>query len=400
MEARENLRGSGILLSISSLPSPYGIGTLGREAYNFVDLLGDLKQKYWQVLPVGPTIFGDSPYQPSSGCAGNIYFIDLDKLVDEGLLEKEEILGYNWGTDESEIDYAALHQNRCKILQKAFERFDTNAQDFQDFVKKQSEWLEQYALFMTLKTDNLYKNWSEWPSEYRNTQTVALEKYQKKNYNTITFWKFCQYKFFEQWEDLKNYANSKGIYIIGDISFYVGYDSVDVWAERQELEGVNVVADDYTSASLLPGVKKLLAKSGWMGTKVMMFAFDGDPTNEYLPHNYTDSHVVAYIGTHDNETIVGSFSDKTDYELAYLYEYLNIENKSQVPNALIRELYHSTAELAIVQMQDILELGNEARMNYPSTVGHNWRWRMTSKPHRLDNEKIAWIRNIAVVYRR
>lgn len=160
MEARENLRGSGILLSISSLPSPYGIGTLGREAYNFVDLLGDLKQKYWQVLPVGPTIFGDSPYQPSSGCAGNIYFIDLDKLVDEGLLEKEEILGYNWGTDESEIDYAALHQNRCKILQKAFERFDTNAQDFQDFVKKQSEWLEQYALFMTLKTDNLYKNWS------------------------------------------------------------------------------------------------------------------------------------------------------------------------------------------------------------------------------------------------
>ena len=409
MEARENLRGSGILLSISSLPSPYGIGTLGREAYNFVDLLGDLKQKYWQVLPVGPTIFGDSPYQPSSGCAGNIYFIDLDKLVDEGLLEKEEILGYNWGTDESEIDYAALHQNRCRILQKAFERFDTNAQEFQDFVKKQSEWLEQYALFMTLKTDNLYKNWSEWPSEYRNLQTVALEKYQKKNYNTITFWKFCQYKFFEQWEDLKNYANSKGVYIIGDISFYVGYDSVDVWAERQlfmmsandtpeyvaaagpdkysesgqvwgnpmydwdamkednfswwrkrmrvcrelfdivridhfagivkayavpygqdkslsgkwfkgpgrrlvnaineELEGVNVVADDYTSASLLPGVKKLLAKSGWMGTKVMMFAFDGDPTNEYLPHNYTDSHVVAYIGTHDNETIVGSFSD-------------------------------------------------------------------------------------------
>ena len=151
MEARENLRGSGILLSISSLPSPYGIGTLGREAYNFVDLLGDLKQKYWQVLPVGPTIFGDSPYQPSSGCAGNIYFIDLDKLVDEGLLEKEEILGYNWGTDESEIDYAALHQNRCKILQKAFERFDTNAQDFQNFVKKQSEWLEQYALFMALK---------------------------------------------------------------------------------------------------------------------------------------------------------------------------------------------------------------------------------------------------------
>ena len=186
MEAREILRGSGILLSISSLPSPYGIGTLGKEAYSFVDLLSDLKQKYWQVLPVGPTIFGDSPYQPLSGFAGNIYFIDLDKLADEGLLKKKEILGYNWGADESEIDYAALHQSRYKILQKAFERFDTNAQDFQDFVKKQSGWLEQYALFMALKTDNLDKNWSEWSNEYRDLQTVALENYQKKNYNKIT----------------------------------------------------------------------------------------------------------------------------------------------------------------------------------------------------------------------
>lgn len=217
MEARENLRGSGILLSISSLPSPYGIGTLGREAYNFVDLLGDLKQKYWQVLPVGPTIFGDSPYQPSSGCAGNIYFIDLDKLADEGLLEREEILGYNWGTDQSEIDYAALHQNRYKILQKAFERFDTNAQEFQDFVKKHSGWLEQYALFMTLKTDNLDKIWSEWPSEYKNPQAVALEKYQKKNYNTITFWKFCQYKFFQQWEAFENSMRDAGLEIYPEL---------------------------------------------------------------------------------------------------------------------------------------------------------------------------------------
>ena len=143
-----------------------------------------------------------------------------------------------------------------------------------------------------------------------------------------------------------------------------------------------------------------MARTGWPGIKILMFAFGDDTANEHLPHNYTDCNLVVYAGTHDNETIVGYFRDKTDYELAYLYEYLNIENKSQVPNALIRELYHSTAELAIVQMQDILELGNEARMNYPSTVGHNWRWRMTSKPHRLDNEKIAWIRNIAVVYRR
>ena len=232
MEAREILRGSGILLSIASLPSPYGIGTLGREAYNFVDLLVDLKQRYWQVLPVGPTIYGDSPYQPMSGCAGNIYFIDLDKLVDEGLLKREEILGYNWGADESEIDYAELYQNRCKILQKAFQRFDTNAQEFQDFVTKHSEWLGKYALYMALKTDNLDKIWCEWSEEFKNLQPVALANYQKQNYNIISFWEFCQYKFFEQWHELKDYANSRGVQIIGDISFYVGYDSVDVWSER------------------------------------------------------------------------------------------------------------------------------------------------------------------------
>ena len=168
MEAIEILRGSGILLSIASLPSPYGIGTLGREAYNFVDLLVDLKQRYWQVLPVGPTIYGDSPYQPMSSCAGNIYFIDLDRLVNEGLLKREEILGYNWGADESEIDYAEIYSNRCKILQKAFERFDTNAQAFQEFVTKHSEWLGEYALYIALKTDNLDTTWSECSENLKN----------------------------------------------------------------------------------------------------------------------------------------------------------------------------------------------------------------------------------------
>ena len=160
------------------------------------------------------------------------------------------------------------------------------------------------------------------------------------------------------------------------------------------------MVDDYTSAGLLPGVKKLLNKTGWIGTKVLMFAFDGDPTNEHLPHNYTDNHVAAYIGTHDNETIVGSFRDKTEYELAYLYEYLNIDKKAQIPNALIRLLYQSTADVAIVQMQDILELGSEARMNYPSTVGQNWRWRLTEEEALLDENRRAWIRNLAAVYRR
>ena len=141
-------------------------------------------------------------------------------------------------------------------------------------------------------------------------------------------------------------------------------------AIKEELDGDLAMVDDYTSAGLLPGVKKLLNKTGWIGTKVLMFAFDGDPTNEHLPHNYTDNHVAAYIGTHDNETIVGSFRDKT------------------------------TADVAIVQMQDILELGSEARMNYPSTVGQNWRWRLTEEEALLDENRRAWIRNLAAVYRR
>ena len=151
LDAKRMARGAGILLAITSLPSSYGIGTLGDAPFQFIDLLVDLKQKYWQVLPVGPTGYGDSPYQPISGCAGNIYFIDLDRLVDEGLLERSEILEYNWGTDKSEVDYEKIYHGRRSILQKAFERFDTNAQDFREFKEKHSEWLGDYGLFMALK---------------------------------------------------------------------------------------------------------------------------------------------------------------------------------------------------------------------------------------------------------
>lgn len=498
METGEFTRGCGILLSISSLPSPYGIGTMGEAAFRFIDLLTDLKQKYWQVLPIGPTSYGDSPYQPLSSCAGNIYFIDLDKLVADGLLSTDEIRCFNWGSDDTEIDYAVLFTNRKKILQKAFERFDINAQEFCDFKKENSSWLGDYSLFMALKNDNSNKNWTEWPQEFKTRQPVALANYQKTHYNEISFWEFCQYEFFKQWAEMKQYADSRGIQIIGDVSFFVGLDSVDVWAEpsqflidangkpsvvaaavpdkfseagqiwgnpmydwkqmetdgfewwrqririrkkqfdiiridhfigmvkdytvlseaesalsgkwvkgpgkkladalKTELGDIRIIADDYTGAALLPGVKKLLSKTGWMGTKVLMFAFDGNTANEHLPHNYVNSQVAVYCGTHDNETIVGTFRDKTEYELAYLYQYLNISCKEEIPDALIRAAYASTADLAIIQMQDILKLGNEARMNEPSTVGGNWRWRLGQEE--LDESRIAWIRNLAAVYRR
>ena len=165
MEKQELTRGSGILLSISSLPSAYGIGMLGKSACRFVDLLVDLKQSYWQILPIGPTGFGDSPYQPLSACAGNHYWIDLDDLIEEGLLTAEEVRCYSWGTQTSEIDYATLFDNRYKILWKAFERFDSNAQEFGDFVAKNEDWLVDYAIYMSMKMDNMNKKWQDWPKD-------------------------------------------------------------------------------------------------------------------------------------------------------------------------------------------------------------------------------------------
>ena len=216
MEIQELTRGAGILLAISSLPSAYGIGTIGVEAKRFVDLLVDLKQKYWQVLPIGPTSFGDSPYQPLSSCAGNTYLIDLDELVNDGLLTTDEIRSFNWGIDETDIDYAILYENRIKIIQKAFQRFDTNAQDFNSFRNENKEWLSEFALFMSLKTENLNKSWRSWPIELRDRQPVALEKMKAVLYNNICFWEFCQYEFFKQWKELREYANLRGIQIIGD----------------------------------------------------------------------------------------------------------------------------------------------------------------------------------------
>ena len=225
-------RAAGILLPVSSLPSKYGIGTFGDEAYQFVDTLVEAGQKFWQVLPLGPTSFGDSPYQPLSSCAGNFYLIDLDELVEEGLLTVDEIRCYNWGVDGAGIDYAIIAENRQKILQKAFERFDESAQEYQEFVAKNEEWLGDFALYMSLKLENFNKSWLDWPEEEKNRQPVALANRRKTLYNEIGFWKFCQYEFFKQWKKLKEYANSRGVQIIGDISFFVGLDSVDVWMNK------------------------------------------------------------------------------------------------------------------------------------------------------------------------
>ena len=498
MEAKGFTRGAGVLLSITSLSSPYGIGTLGEAAYQFVDLLVDLRQKYWQVLPLGPTSFGDSPYQSFSAFAGNTYLIDLDILVKEGLLKKEEIKSFNWGNDRNDVDYATLYENRFHVLQMAYNRFVTKEkkEDYKSFEHDNEFWLDEYSFFMALKTFSDNKEWMQWDEKLRNRDSVTLEEYREKLSGEIGFWKFCQFKFFEQWKKLKKYANTRGIQIIGDIPLYVAWDSADVWSDRRQFlldkEGnPTVVAgcppdafsddgqrwgnpiynwefmekDNYTwwkermhaNAALydviridhftgvvryysipasemtarggkwnkgpgkkltdaiesaigeskviaedlgaaVPGVRKLMTKTGWPGMKILLFAFDGNTANEQLPHNYQGTNCVVYAGTHDNDTVVGYFRDKTEYELAYLYEYLNISSKEELPDAFIRLAYSSVADVVILQMQDILKLGNEARMNLPSTVGSNWRWRLGEDT--LTEERRAWIRTMATMYRR
>ncbi|MBD5546615.1 MAG: 4-alpha-glucanotransferase [Lachnospiraceae bacterium] len=489
-------RGAGILLAVTSLPSPYGIGTMGKEAFKFVDMLSNLRQKYWQVLPIGPTSFGDSPYQSFSAFAGNPYLIDLDILIAEGLLKQKEVDGYNWGNKKDDVDYALIYESRFKVLKCAFERFDTEDEVFKKFCKENKDWLEDYSLYMAVKNEMNGREWLSWEEGIRNRRAEALEKYKEHLKEQILFWMFLQYKFFEQWDALKSYANEQGIKIIGDIPLYVALDSADVWAEREQFKldedgrpvevagcppdafsddgqkwgnplydwekmeeqgfgwwkrrmeangrlfdiiridhfiGVaryySIPAEDETARNgrwnkgpgkkltdmiektlgknriiaedlgvAVPAVKKLLAKTGWPGMKILLFAFDGNTANEHLPHNYADGNLVVYAGTHDNETVVGYFRDKTEYELAYLYEYLNIKKKDDIPDAIIRAAYASAADIVIMQMQDLLKLGNEARMNFPSTVGCNWRWRVPKDS--LDEERRTWLRTMTLLYRR
>jgi 4-alpha-glucanotransferase len=491
-------RGAGILLAITSLPSSYGIGTLGAAAFQFVDLLVDLKQSYWQVLPIGPTTLDNSPYQSYSAFAGNPYLIDLDDLVAEHLLEENEIRSFNWGQDAADIDYAAIYAKRFKILRMAYARFDPQKEEFLQFVEQEADWLEDYALYTALKQHFGDREWQSWEVALRDRNPDIMHEYRDILHNEILFCKFCQYYFFRQWKALKAYAGSRGIQIIGDLPHYVAADSVDVWVNRklflldadgypsvvagsapdvfvkegqkwgspvynwEEMEkagffwwrarmqkakelfdvvrldhftgiaryysvpadaedgrngkwhkgpgkkltdvieealgDTGVIVEDMGPKATMPGVKKLLAHTGWAGIKILQFAWDDDTANENLPHNYTDTNLVVYAGTHDNDTIVGCFRDKTDYELAYLYEYLNIHGKEEIPDALIRAAYASVADVVIIQMQDLMKLGHEARMNAPATTGSNWRWRIGADS--LSEERRAWIRTLASVYRR
>lgn len=489
-------RGAGLLLPISSLPSPYGIGTLGREAYKFVDYLTEAGQKYWQVLPVGPTSYGDSPYQSFSAFAGNPYFIDLDYLVEEGLITKAQIKKFPWGDNAEYIDYATVYNSRFKILRMAFENSDyANEDAYRQFEKDNSYWLDDYSLYMAVKFHFDNKEWATWDYDIKARQTEAINRYREELSENIAFWKFCQYKFFEQWNKLRKYANEQGIEMIGDIPIYVAMDSADVWAhkelfeldedfkqinvagvppdafsedgqlwgnplynwpemERQGFEwwkqrmasnsklydyiridhfigvvnyysieahcnsakeGVwregpgkkltdaidsaigdaKIIAEDLGVVS--PAVRELLAETGYPGMNIIEFAFDGSPDNSHLPHNYKPNSLV-YGGTHDNETVAGFFNAKKASELKYAYQYLGVDNKKDIPSAVLRAAYASVSAIAIFQVQDILEMGNESRMNTPSTVGDNWKWRLTKGA--LTKKKAKELKKLAEFYAR
>lgn len=226
-------RGAGILLPVSSLPSRYGIGSLGAAAFRFVDRLSWANQKYWQVLPAGPTGYGDSPYQSFSAFAGNPYFIDLDRLAEQGLLTEEELLTAQ--TEDAYIPYEWLYNTRFALLRRAAERFAGNT-EFEAFCAAEAYWLDDYALYMTIKASQEEREWTTWPVELRDRHTEALARVSEELAADIHFRKFCQYQFFCQWNAVKRYANERGIRLIGDIPIYVAQDSADVWAHRDLFE--------------------------------------------------------------------------------------------------------------------------------------------------------------------
>ncbi len=250
------MRSSGILMHITSLPGPYGIGTMGRYAYQFVDFLQRSGQSYWQILPLGPTGYGDSPYQTFSTFAGNPYLIDLDMLQEDGLLLSSDLEEYSWGEDEHRVNYGMIYHHRFPVLKRAFSRFDQTTPSYLSFLEENSSWLDDYALFMAVKSHFNGNCWLEWKEDIRTRKETALAFYREELKNEISFYQFLQFCFFTQWRRLHQYANDHGVRIIGDVPIYVPLDSADVWSspENYQLDAdrrprlVAGVPPDYFSA--------------------------------------------------------------------------------------------------------------------------------------------------------
>ena len=475
------MRESGILMHITSLPGPYGVGTMGKPAYDFVDFLHEAGQRYWQILPLTPTGYGDSPYQSCSTFAGNHYLIDLDLLVKDGLLEKSDFEGIRWSEREDKTNYSHLYNNRLNVLGKAYARFRGGA-DFDAFCMEESSWLPDFALFMALKAKFGGKPWYQWEMSLKFRDPDAMWAARQELQTQIRFHYFVQYCFSRQWNDLRTYAHEKGVSIIGDVPIYVPYDSVDVWSNpelfrlTEGLDPVDVAGcppDAFTADGQLWGnplyrwdvlkedgygwwIRRLAAagrlydvvrmdhfrgfeaywavpfgdetakggkwvkgpgmdfiqalkkqlpelrliaedlgfltqevldmrdESGFPGMKVLEFAFDAREPSDYLPHTYTRN-TVCYTGTHDNMTMRQWFETASEEAVAYAKEYMALTGAEGLVWGTIRTAMSSVSDLCVIQMQDYLNLGGEARMNFPGTCGgNNWTWRavdgMIEKP--------------------
>ena len=471
------MRRNGMLLPIASLPSPYGIGGFSKEAYEFIDLLEETGQKLWQILPLGPTSYGDSPYQSFSTFAGNPYFIDLDTLAEKGWLTKEACEASDYGDNESYIDYGRIYNSRFVLLKQAFLNSDILSDEkFTEFCKANQHWLPDYALYMALKNQNDGKSWIEWEEEIRLRKPEAVEYYKKELEEECNFYEFLQYEFHEQWTKVKEYAHEKGIQIVGDVPIYVAFDSADTWANpelfqldeknlplgvagcppdafsatgqlwgnplynwayhkktgydwwlkriaycfdlydivridhfrgfdeyysipygdetavnghwekgpgmdlfntvKEKLGELDIIAEDL--GFLTESVFQLLKDCGYPGMKVLQFAFDPSEDSDYLTYKY-QRNCVVYTGTHDNDTTAGWFEKLSDGDREVALRYMNsfYTPKEEQHWDLIALAMRSTADTCIIPVQDFLGLGSEARINMPSTLGDNWKWRMT-----------------------
>ena len=467
------MRSSGVLMHITSLPGPYGVGTMGKSAYAFADFLEEAGQTNWQLLPLTPTGFGDSPYQSCSAFAGNPNLIDLDALVEEGLLKKEELDGICWSRREDKVSFGLLYENRREMFRRAYARFSGDS-DYDAFCRENTRWLPDFALFMALKDQHGGAPWYEWERKLKFREADALAKAREELKEEIRCYGFIQFQFHKQWKALRSYAAQKNIRIIGDVPIYVPLDSVEVWTQpelfqldeelaptavagcppdafsadgqlwgnplyrwerhkqdnyswwirrlsaagqwydviridhfrgfesywsipygdttagrgrwvkgpgldfiralQEQLPRLQFIAEDL--GYLTPEVKQLRDASGYPGMKVLQFAFDPREPSNYLPHTYT-SNSVCYTGTHDNLTMRQWFETAPSEGVAWARDYMRLSEEEGYVWGTIRTAMATVSDLCILQMQDLLNLDGNSRMNYPGSLSDcNWTWRM------------------------
>jgi 4-alpha-glucanotransferase len=502
-------RSSGVLLHPTSLPGPYGIGDLGPQAYAFVDFLEAAGQSLWQVLPLGPTGYGDSPYACYSAFAGNTLLISPEQLFAEGLLSRSDLPSATTLTSER-VDFGQAHALKDDLLRKAHERYKRSTDTifrsaFETFAQQYADWLEDYALFRALKDAHGGIAWNEWEPALIRRTPAALARAREQLRDQVEAQMFYQFLFFRQWFALKNYGNEHGIQLVGDLPIFVAHDSADVWTNPEEFKLDNngtplVVAGvppDYFSTTgqlwgnplynwermlnegfkwwigrvratlsvvdivridhfrgfaacweipggdktaehgqwvaapgrelftairkalgelpiiaedlgvITPDVVALRADFGFPGMRILQFAFGSDTKNSDLPHNY-EPNVVAYTGTHDNDTTVGWFrsvagegstrtAKQIERERTFCLNYLN-SNGKEIHWDFIRAVLASVANTAVVPLQDVLGLGTEARMNLPNSTEGNWSWRV--KPGALTSDIATRLRELTELYGR